>query len=220
MLVVDIKPGNILVDWTCDEEDIKTITKVALGDFDIAFNLEPGALLHATHAVGNAMWRSLEGQTGRGLSKASDVYSFGLVVSNSTSFLRPRMLSDTRETFTQCLYVLGAGETILINDYEELAKLGIAPEQEILTRHFPYFCSANDGLLKQIDSEKLSKALKLASQMDELAVEEQPEMIFDVWGQELGSGTQNMIAEMMKPDPRAGMTIDQIMAHPWWEEEF
>ncbi|KAH3987681.1 hypothetical protein HBI25_002350 [Parastagonospora nodorum] len=193
---IDIKPDNILVNWTCDEEGIKTITNVALGDFDLAFKLEPGALLHTAHAVGNAMWRSPEGQTGRGLSKASDVYSFGLV----------------------CLYALGAGETILINDYQELAKLGITPEQEILTRHFSYFGSANDGLLKQIDSEKWSKALKLASQMAELAVEDQPEMRFDVWGQELGSGAQDMIAGMMKPDPRARATIDDVLAHSWWDE--
>ncbi|KAH7078319.1 hypothetical protein FB567DRAFT_132291 [Paraphoma chrysanthemicola] len=49
----------------------------------MAFKLEPGALLNTAHAIGNAMWRSPEGQTGRGLSKASDVYSFGLVVSYS-----------------------------------------------------------------------------------------------------------------------------------------
>ena len=97
-------------------------------------------------------------------------------------------------------------------------KLGITPEQEILTRHFSYFGSANDGLLKQIDSEKWSKALALASQMAELAVEDQPEMRFDVWGRELGSGAQNMIAGMMKPYPRARATIDQVMAHPWWQE--
>lgn len=79
---IDIKPDNILLNWTCDEEGTKTITHVALGDFDIAFKLEAGALLYTRHAVGNAMWRSPEGQTGRGLSKASDVYSFGLVVSH------------------------------------------------------------------------------------------------------------------------------------------
>ncbi|CAN9302391.1 unnamed protein product [Alternaria alternata] len=33
---IDIKPDNILVNWTCDEEGTKTITDVALGDFDIA----------------------------------------------------------------------------------------------------------------------------------------------------------------------------------------
>lgn len=86
MIFADIKPDNILVNWTCDEEGTKTITDVALGDFDIAFKLEPGALLYSSHAVGNAMWRSPEGQTGRGLSKASDVYSFRLVISYSMPF--------------------------------------------------------------------------------------------------------------------------------------
>jgi serine/threonine protein kinase len=84
--MVNIKADNILVNWTCDKEGTKTITNVALGDFDIASKLETGALLHTTHAVGNAMWRSPEGQTGRGLSKASDVYSFGLVVSYCVPF--------------------------------------------------------------------------------------------------------------------------------------
>ena len=50
-----------------------------------AYKLErhiPGAteLLQTPHAVGNAMWRSPEGQTGRGMIKASDIFSFGLVV--------------------------------------------------------------------------------------------------------------------------------------------
>ncbi|KAI4941938.1 hypothetical protein J4E91_010488 [Alternaria rosae] len=193
---IDIKPDNILVNWTCDEEGIKTITNVALGDFDIAFKLETGALLQTTHAVGNAMWRSPEGQTGRGLSKASDVYSFGLV----------------------CIYTLGAGEVLLINDYQDLVKLGISPEQEILTRHFSYFGSANEGLLNQIASEKWTKALKLASQMAELAVQDQPEMSFEVWGQELASEAQKMISGMTKPDPTARSTIDQVVAHPWWQE--
>ncbi|KAF1355930.1 kinase-like protein [Lizonia empirigonia] len=176
---IDIKPDNILVNWTCDEEGTKTITNVALGDFDIASKLETGALLQTTHAVGDAMWRSPEGQTGRGLSKASDIYSFGLV----------------------CIYTLGAGEVLLINDYQDLVKLGISPEQEILTRHFSYFGSADEGLLNQVASEKWTKALKLASQMAELA---------------LGSEAQKMISGMTKPDPTARSTINQVVAHPWW----
>ncbi|KAI1509053.1 SPS1, serine threonine protein kinase [Pyrenophora tritici-repentis] len=193
---IDIKPDSILVNWTCDQEGTKAITDVTLGDFDIAVKLETGALLQTTHAVGNAMWRSPEGQTGRGLSKASDIYSFGLV----------------------CIYTLGAGEVLLINDYQDLVKLGISPEQEILTRHFLYFGPANKGLLNQIASEKWTKALGLASKMAELAVQDQPEMSFEVWGQELGSEAYNMISRMTKPDPTARSTIHEVMAHPWWQE--
>ena len=69
---------------------------------------------------------------------------------------------------------------LLIKDYQDLVKLGISPEQEILTRHFSYLGSATEGLLSQIASEKWKKALRLASQMAELAVQDQPEMSFEV----------------------------------------
>lgn len=80
MCAADIKPDNILVDWACDDDGNKTVTNVVLGDFDIVFKLQDGKLIHTPYAIGNVMWRSLEGQTICGLSKASDIYSFGLVV--------------------------------------------------------------------------------------------------------------------------------------------
>lgn len=79
--MADIKPDNILVNWTCDEEGTKTITDVALGDFDIAWKCPTNAVITGRHAVGNHMWRSPEARTGKGMPKASDVFSFGLVVS-------------------------------------------------------------------------------------------------------------------------------------------
>jgi serine/threonine protein kinase len=83
--LADVKPDNVLVNWTCDREDNKTVTNVALGDFDIAFESKDGYPLETKYAIGNAMWRSPEGQTGRGVTKASDIFSFGLVVSVSCS---------------------------------------------------------------------------------------------------------------------------------------
>ncbi len=58
---------------------------MALGDFDIAFKPESGEPLQTPCAIGNFMWRSPEGQTARGATKALDVFSFGLVVSESCS---------------------------------------------------------------------------------------------------------------------------------------
>lgn len=75
-----MKPDNVLVNWTEDEEGKKAIGDVALGDFDIAFKSEHGEPRVTPYAIGNVMWRSPEGQTGRGVTKASDIYSFGLVV--------------------------------------------------------------------------------------------------------------------------------------------
>jgi serine/threonine protein kinase len=82
-----VKPDNILVNWTCDEQGNQVVTDVVLGDFDIAFKPEGGEPLQTSYAIGNVMWRSPEGQTARGVTKASDVFSFGLVVSESCSCL-------------------------------------------------------------------------------------------------------------------------------------
>lgn len=80
-----MKPDNILVNWNCDQEGNKTVSDVTLGDFDIAFKLGGGKPRETPYAIGNAMWRSPEGQTGRGVTKASDIFSFGLVVSKPYS---------------------------------------------------------------------------------------------------------------------------------------
>jgi hypothetical protein len=71
---------------------------------------------------------------------------------------------------------------LLIDVYRDLVKLSISPEQGILTRHFFYFGSPNEGLLNHIASEKWTKTLNLASQMVELAVQDKPEMSFELWG--------------------------------------
>lgn len=78
-----MKPDNILVDWAYDSQGKPKVEKVALGDFDIALKLVDEQPLRAPHAVGNVMWRSPEGQSGKGVAKASDIYSLALVVSNN-----------------------------------------------------------------------------------------------------------------------------------------
>lgn len=76
-----MKPDNILVDWKNDEQGQPTVDNVALGDFDIASKVGDGQSLRGPHAIGNFIWRSPEGQTGKGIAKASDIFSLGLVVS-------------------------------------------------------------------------------------------------------------------------------------------
>jgi serine/threonine protein kinase len=212
--LADVKPDNILVNWTCDSEDQKTVTKVALGDFDIAFKPEGGQPLNTAHAIGNAMWRSPEGQTGRGVTKASDVFSFGLVVSERSS-----NLNFYAKVCLQCIYALGGGDLLLLNNYQELVKSGIMPEQEILVRHFSYFGLATEGLFKRVDSEVWCRALKSASAMAEYNVKEQPNQRFEVWGQGLGPQAQNMISGMTNPDPTARITIDEVLMHSWWQDD-
>jgi len=50
------------------------------------------------------------------------------------------------------------------------------------------------------------------------AVQDQPELRFERWGEELGPETQNMISGMTGLDPTARTTIDQVLTHRWWQE--
>jgi serine/threonine protein kinase len=79
--LADIKPDNVLVNLDRDKEGYKIVSNAALGDFDFAFKCENAKPCSTPYAIGNAMWRSPEGQTGRGVTKATEIYSFGLVVS-------------------------------------------------------------------------------------------------------------------------------------------
>lgn len=80
MFLLDIKPENILVQWELTSAG-RTVLDVALGDFDVVYNLAGEPWYQNQTAVGTVEWISPEAQTGR-LSKASDMFSFGLVVSS------------------------------------------------------------------------------------------------------------------------------------------
>ncbi|KAH9220257.1 kinase-like domain-containing protein [Leptodontidium sp. 2 PMI_412] len=193
---IDVKPDNILVNWTSDGNGKKTVSDVVLGDFDIAFKSEGGKARETPHAIGNAMWRSPEGQTGKGVTKASDIFSFGLV----------------------CIYTLSGGEFLLLNDYMELVKQGISAEQEILTRHFIYFGPVPEGLYKQVNDKNWCEAMKESSEITDLAAKDQPELRFTSWSQELGSAAQDMIYWMTNLDPAHRTTIDHVLSHRWWQD--
>lgn len=66
-----------------DERKLCRIERVVLTDLDCALKLGDEKLLN--YRVGNVMWRSPEGQMGKGVAKPSEVFSFGLVVSEPFS---------------------------------------------------------------------------------------------------------------------------------------
>lgn len=213
--MADVKPDNISVNWTGAEGGNKIVTDATLGDFGVAYKQVGATPLRSGVALGNFMWRSPEGQIGSGMTKASDIFSYGLVVSGPCSVSRIHV-----ELCLQCIYALGGGDLLLLEDKKVLAELaehGIEPYEDILTRHFAYFGPVNEGLLKQVDSRGHS-ILKKASATAELAVNNQPELRFEVWGKELGKAALDMISGMTKPDPTARLTIDQVLDCSWWQE--
>jgi serine/threonine protein kinase len=76
---IDVKPDNIFLNWYVDSSDEFHLGKVVLGDMDCALKLQGEKLLN--YKIGNVMWRSPEGQLGRGVGKPSEVFSFALLVS-------------------------------------------------------------------------------------------------------------------------------------------
>lgn len=84
-LSLDIKPNNVFLNWYVDEKDQFQLGKVALGDMDCALKLEGRKLLN--QRIGNVMWRSPEGQLGKGVGKPSEVFSYALLVSSLSIWL-------------------------------------------------------------------------------------------------------------------------------------
>lgn len=120
----------------------------------------------------------------------------------------------------QCLYALGAGDLLLLQDHQALVQNGIKPEQEILHRHFLYFGPLPEGLLKQVKDELWCKALKELSELAELTVNDDPGVRFEHWGEDvapnLSPGAKSMISGMINLDPAARTTIDEVLKHQWW----
>ena len=210
----DVKPDNVLVDCDLDTEGHETVVDAVLGDFDLVFKWENAKPCHTPYAIGNAMWRSPEGQTGRDMTKASDIYSFGLVVSEPCSRIEVTLIIRLK-----CIYALGGGDFLLLNDYQELVDRGVTPEQEILTRHFCYFGPVPGVVLEGFGDQNWSAALEGAAKIADEMVNEQPGLRFERWGEELGPEALHMIAGMTALDPKARLGIDQIMAHPFWAED-
>lgn len=77
--ITDIKPDNIMVDWSLKEVGIMRVERAMLCDTDGAGHLLPTQTFRGT--VGTVLWRGPECHTGEGICSSSDVFSFGLTVS-------------------------------------------------------------------------------------------------------------------------------------------
>ncbi|KAI1377917.1 kinase-like protein [Hypoxylon crocopeplum] len=198
---INVKPDNILVDWEEDDRGRVQIKKVALGDLDCALRLQGDRPLRLPGAnrIGNVMWRSPEAQTGKGIAKPSDVFSFGLV----------------------CIFGL-TSQQIMRLDMEDLRENNMFPEQEILYRLFLFFGpQLPQGLLTQVDDEAWSKLLTFASEWAQDVTVEDLGSTFEYWTEEdfpnLTVEAKEVISMMTNLDPTARATMGEVLQHPWWK---
>lgn len=54
--------------------------------------------------------------------------------------------------------------------------------------------------------------------MAEAELEERPMLRLRAWGQELGESALDLLSGMTNIDPKGRLTIDQVLAHPYWQE--
>ena len=68
-----------------------------------------------------------------------------------------------------------------MNDYQNLAKAGVTPEQEVI-RHFCSFGPVPDSLHQPVKDKKWRNALQLASSMAEAEEKKRPMLKVKAWG--------------------------------------
>ncbi|KAI5798908.1 kinase-like domain-containing protein [Geopyxis carbonaria] len=197
---IDIKPDNIMVDWSRDKQGNTIIKDAVLADFDIALKLKDGRPLSGPHPIGNILWRSPEGQTGRGVAKPSDVYSLALVY----------------------IYALGGGPLLIPADVAELAQTKNGLLLEILVRHFLMFGPLPEELLEHINHAELSAPLRMASELANAVAMEEPGCRFEQWPEDtldhLDYEAKDLILWMAKLDPAARSTMRRVVEHSWWRK--
>ncbi|KAI0013538.1 kinase-like protein [Xylariaceae sp. FL0662B] len=199
---LDVKPNNIMLDWSLDEAGEVRIDRVALADMESAMQLRDDQVLDAV--VGNLMWRSPEGQLGRGVCKPSEMFSFGLV----------------------CLFTM-TGIEVLQPDWDKLDKAiagtDFGPEHIILEAMIRYFGPVPDGLLERVrngsaDHESAQILEGMRNAMLELPYEDER---LEGWDEKrfpnLNSEVKRVLSRMLNFDPNKRATIDEILEDPWWK---
>lgn len=79
----DIKPNNIFVDCDLVDGTIK-VERAQIGDLEMGSMIPPGLNVRGAR-LGNPMWRSPESHAAARINTPSDVFSFGLVVSDRSN---------------------------------------------------------------------------------------------------------------------------------------
>jgi len=92
-----------MIDWNLDKQGQVQIERVALTDLDCSLKLKGDRLLRLRGAqrIGNFMWLSPEGHTGLGIGKPSDIFAYGLVVSECCILQKNMSLKAKTSASTQ-----------------------------------------------------------------------------------------------------------------------
>ncbi|KAL1306342.1 hypothetical protein AAFC00_005057 [Neodothiora populina] len=143
--------------------------------------------------MGNVMWRSPEGQLGRGIDKSSEVFSFGLL----------------------CFFVITGVEWL----HPDVDNLEVEPEPVILFKLLTAFGPVPDALIRRVNDERGSALLKGLWQSIE---EEKLYDPFKRWEEQtfpnLDHEAKRVISSMTNLDPERRLTMAEVMEDPYWSD--
>ncbi|KAF2790762.1 calcium/calmodulin dependent protein kinase-like protein [Melanomma pulvis-pyrius CBS 109.77] len=186
---LDVKPNNVFLNWYVDSSDEFRLEKVVLGDLDCALKLQGEKLLN--HRIGNVMWRSPEGQLGRGVGKPSEVFSFALL----------------------CLYVITGVQSFYLNFDEVEAE----PEMVVLFKLLSTFGPLPDALVKHVNEEKAGQVL---TELWQVIIENQVNGDFADWSEDvfpnLDDEAKRLLLRMTNLDPARRAPISDIITDTYW----
>ncbi|KAM5452387.1 hypothetical protein MaudCBS49596_003204 [Microsporum audouinii] len=210
-------PDNVMINYTQDKQGRPLPERVALGDLDCSLKMKGDKLLRLPEGIklGNVMWRSPEAQTGQGIGKHSDVFSYGLVV-NIPSLLKN--ILKLRLIDTQCLFTTTGVET-LHPDFEQLRKDEVDPELEIMGRLIAFFGPVPDELVTHVQHVEWGRVMSVLSESTMDGGPVGPGR-FAKWAEKeypnLDSEAKRMLLRLMNLGPSKRATMEEILEDPWW----
>ncbi|KAI0571924.1 calcium/calmodulin dependent protein kinase [Pyrenophora tritici-repentis] len=145
------------------------------------------------------MWRSAEGQLGRGVGKPSEVFSFALL----------------------CLYVITGVQSL----HFDFAELDTEPEVVVLFKILSTFGPLPDALIKLVDDAKAGELLtdlwQAVKENDSFCVSTDGD--FADWTEDvfpnLTDKAKRLILRMTNLDPAKRATMSEIVKDSYWVED-
>ncbi|GAD96440.1 calcium/calmodulin dependent protein kinase, putative [Paecilomyces variotii No. 5] len=190
---LDIKPDNIVVDTTQDE-NYHIIERVQITDLENAAYLPSGRCIRGMLA-GNYNWRSPEAHFKERLNKPNDMFSFGIT----------------------CIYAM-LGRVIFgpDEDFRKHQSQGVLPTLIRLQRQVSYFGDQEgvDGLLRHLSDDDTSCEV-LQMLWEERFDENIPYKSFYDWPEVSDPEFKDFIKSLTSLAPNRRVTAKQALDHPW-----
>lgn len=207
-LSTDIKPDNILVDYTEHKKELN-IQAVQIADLDDAVSLPCGMWLEGT-TCGNAIWRSPESWCRAKQSQPSDIFSFGIMVC-----LFHLNICSKIVTIIQMIYVM---YDIMVFNLREEQHTNEDLWRPVLRRHISYFSDIDslEGFLAHIGQEN-----QFSSGLLDLANSFVPGDLrrpFARWNF-VPPELRGLVCQMTNLDPGKRITARQALSHPWFRQD-